>query len=140
MWKVGMVVAVVNSLTNEPSAFGTITSVHEAAPLTLGASWIEVHLDHAEAGVTHRRSWDGYAHSDRGPNRNKCRPATPEDMARREQLAREASLVDRVRQDVREKWVKRARTEVLATNFAALPDSVVVAVWRAMREALDATE
>lgn len=138
MWKVGMVVAVVNSLTNEPSAFGTITSVHEAAPLTLGASWIEVHLDHAEAGVTHRRSWDGYAHSDRGPNRNKCRPATPEDMARREQLAREASLVDRVRQDVREKWVKRARTEVLATNFAALPDSVVVAVWRAMREALDA--
>ena len=138
MWKVGMVVAVVNSLTNEPSAFGTITSVHEAAPLTLGASWIEVHLDHAEAGVTHRRSWDGYAHSDRGPNRNKCRHATPEDMARREQLAREASLVDRVRQDVREKWVKRARTEVLATNFAALPDSVVVAVWRAMRESLDA--
>ena len=138
MWKVGDIVTVVNSLTNEPSAFGTITSVHEAAPLTLGASWIDVHLDHAEAGVTHRRSWDGYAHSDRGPNRNKCRPATPEDMARREQLAREASLVDRVRQDVREKWVKRARTEVLATNFAALPDSVVVAVWRAMREALDA--
>ena len=138
MWKVGMVVAVVNSLTNEPSAFGVITSVHEAAPLTLGASWIEVHLDHAEAGVTHRRSWEGYAHSDRGPNRNKCRPATEADLARRDQLLREATLVDRVRQDVREKWVKRARTEVLATNFAALPDSVVVAVWRAMREALDA--
>ena len=138
MWKVGMVVAVVNSLTNEPSAFGVITSVHEAAPLTLGASWIEVHLDHAEAGVSHRRSWEGYAHSDRGPNRNKCRPATEADLARRDQLLREASLVDRVRQDVREKWVKRARTEVLATNFAALPDSVVLAVWRAMREALDA--
>ena len=138
MWKVGMVVAVVNSLTNEPSAFGVITSVHEAAPYTLGASWIDVHLDHAADGVTHRRSWEGYAMSDRGPNRNKCRPATEADLARRDQLLREATLVDRVRQDVREKWVQRARTEVLATNFAAIPDSVVVAVWRAMREALDA--
>lgn len=139
MWKVGMVVAVVNSLTNEPSAFGTITSVHEAAPLTLGASWIDVHLDHAEAGVTHRRSWDGYAHSDRGPNRNKCRPATPEDLARREQLAREASLINRVKHEIHVKRVARAKAVLRATNFNNVTDDVAVAVYDALMEALDAT-
>lgn len=143
MWKVGMVVAVVNSLTNEPSAFGVVTSVHEAAPLTLGASWFDVHLDHAEAGVTHRRSWDGYAHSDRGllfcGHRNKCRLATPEDMARRDQLLREASLVDQVKQDIHVKRVARAKAVLRSTNFDNVTDNVAVAVYDALMEALDAT-
>ena len=138
MWKVGMVVAVVNSLTNEPSAFGVITSVHEAAPLTLGASWIEVHLDHAADGVTHRRSWEGYAMSDRGPNRNKCRPATEADLARRDQLLREASLVDRVKREVYVKRVARAKAALRVINFDNVTDSVAVAVYDALMEALDA--